>query len=107
MTHEDNWLDVAAAEDVRPGGYEILETDECVVAVFNVHGELHAFEDVCTHDGEDLTSGPIDGDQIICPRHGARFCLRTGKALTAPAYEDLPVYPVRVHDGRIQVLIEQ
>jgi 3-phenylpropionate/trans-cinnamate dioxygenase ferredoxin subunit len=48
----------------------------------------------------------VDGDQIICPRHGARFCLRTGKALTPPAYEDLPTFPVRILDGRIQVAIE-
>lgn len=106
MNDDDHWLDVAAAEDVPRGGYEILETDDCTVAVFNVDGELHAFEDVCTHDGEELTGGPIDGDQIICPRHGARFCLRTGKALTSPAYEDLPGYPVRIKEGRIQVLIK-
>ena len=103
---EENWIDVAAAGDIAPGDYEIAETDEHVVAVFNVDGELYAIEDVCTHDGEELTGGPVDGDQIVCPRHGARFCLRTGKALTPPAYEDLPTYPVRVVDGRIQVAVE-
>jgi 3-phenylpropionate/trans-cinnamate dioxygenase ferredoxin subunit len=105
MTKE-NWIDVAAAGDIAPGDYEIAETDEHVVAVFNVDGELYAIEDVCTHDGEELTGGPVEGDQIICPRHGARFCLRSGKALTAPAYEDLPTYPVRIRDGRIQVAVE-
>jgi 3-phenylpropionate/trans-cinnamate dioxygenase ferredoxin subunit len=103
---EANWIDVAAAGDIAPGNYEIAETDEHVVAVFNVDGELYAIEDVCTHDGEELTGGPVEGDQIICPRHGARFCLRSGKALTAPAYEDLPTYPVRIKDGRIQVAVE-
>lgn len=103
---EKTWIDVAAAGDIAPGDYEIAETDEHVVAVFNVDGELYAIEDVCTHDGEELTGGPVEGDQIICPRHGARFCLRSGKALTAPAYEDLPTYPVRIRDGRIQVAVE-
>jgi 3-phenylpropionate/trans-cinnamate dioxygenase ferredoxin subunit len=103
---EENWIDVAAAGDIAPGNYEIAETDEHVIAVFNVDGELYAIEDVCTHDGEELTGGPVEGDQIICPRHGARFCLRSGKALTAPAYEDLPTYPVRIKDGRIQVAVE-
>jgi 3-phenylpropionate/trans-cinnamate dioxygenase ferredoxin subunit len=103
---EENWIDVAAAGDIAPGDYEIAETDEHVIAVFNVDGELYAIEDVCTHDGEELTGGPVEGDQIICPRHGARFCLRSGKALTAPAYEDLPTYPVRIKDGRIQVAVE-
>jgi 3-phenylpropionate/trans-cinnamate dioxygenase ferredoxin subunit len=105
MTAE-NWLDVAAVDEIPPGGYEIIETDDLVVAVFNVSGEFHAIEDICTHDGEELTGGPVDGDQIICPRHGARFCLRTGKALTPPAYENLPTFPVRILDGRVQVAIE-
>ena len=100
------WLDVAAAEDVPPGGFEVLETDDLLVAVFNVDGAYFAIEDVCTHDGEELTGGPIDGDQVICPRHGARFCIRTGKALSAPAYEDVTTFPTRVTDGRIQVRID-
>ena len=106
MNDDRNWIDVAAAEAVPPGSYEVAETDDHVVAVFNIGGDFFAIEDICTHDGEELTGGPVDGDQIVCPRHGARFCLRTGKALTPPAYEDLPTYPVRVVDGRVQVAVE-
>jgi len=100
------WLDVAAAADIPPGTHEILETDDEIIAVFNIDGKFFAIEDVCTHDGEELTGGPVEGDQIICPRHGARFCIRTGRALTPPAYEDVPTYPVRVRDGRIEVQVE-
>jgi 3-phenylpropionate/trans-cinnamate dioxygenase ferredoxin subunit len=100
------WLDVAAAADIPPGAHEILETDDEIIAVFNIEGEFFAIEDVCTHDGEELTGGPVDGDEIVCPRHGARFCIRTGRALTPPAYEDVPTYPVRVRDGRIEVQVE-
>ena len=104
--NSENWLDVAAVEDLPRGAYEVVETDDLILAVFNVGGEFFAIEDICTHDGEELTGGPVDGDQIICPRHGARFCLRTGKALTPPAYEDLPTFPVRIRDGRVEVLPE-
>jgi 3-phenylpropionate/trans-cinnamate dioxygenase ferredoxin subunit len=99
------WLDVAAEGAIGEGDFEIVETDDNVVAVFNVAGVYLAIEDVCTHDGAELAGGPLDGDQIICPRHGARFCLRTGRALTPPAYEDVPTYPVKVSNGRILVQI--
>jgi 3-phenylpropionate/trans-cinnamate dioxygenase ferredoxin subunit len=98
-----NWLDAGLAEEIPEGGYGIVETDEVVIAVFRIDGSFYAIEDVCTHDGEELTGGPIDGDQIICPRHGARFCIRSGKALTPPAYEDLATFAVRVVEGRVQV----
>lgn len=98
-----DWRTVCAADAVPDGGYELLETDFLVVAVFNLGGTFLAIEDVCTHDGEELTGGPLDGDQVICPRHGARFCIRTGQALTPPAYEPVRTFPVRVEDGAIQV----
>jgi 3-phenylpropionate/trans-cinnamate dioxygenase ferredoxin subunit len=97
------WTDVCAVDAIEDGSYELLETDSLVVAVFNLGGTLHAIEDVCTHDGEELTGGPVDGDQIICPRHGARFCIRTGAALTPPAYEPVRKYSVRVEAERVQV----
>ena len=74
-----------------------------VVAVFNIDGSYFAIEDVCTHDGGVLTGGPIEGDQIVCPRHGARFCIRTGEALTAPAFEATARFPVRLNGSDIQV----
>jgi 3-phenylpropionate/trans-cinnamate dioxygenase ferredoxin component len=98
-----DWRDVCAADAVVDGGFQLLETDELVVAVFNLGGNFHAIEDVCTHDGEELAGGPIDGDQIICPRHGARFCIRTGAALTPPAYESVRCFAVRIEDGTVQV----
>jgi 3-phenylpropionate/trans-cinnamate dioxygenase ferredoxin subunit len=59
---------------------------------------------VCTHDGTVLTSGnPIEGDEIVCPRHGARFCVKTGEALSPPAYEPTATFPVKVEDGKVYV----
>jgi len=72
-------------------------------------GEYHAIEDVCTHDGSPMLGGGlpleqvIDGTEIICPRHGAHFCIKTGNALTPPAFEPTTTFPVRVENGMVQV----
>ena len=97
------WITVARAADIPPGDYASTEVDGVFVAVFNVNGDFFAVEDVCTHDGGGLAGGEIEGDQVICPRHGARFCLRTGAALTPPAYEPVQCYETRVVDGQVEV----
>ena len=97
------WVDVCAEEGLKPGDRKIVSTNVAEIAVFNMDGELYAIEDICTHDGGELATGRCEGDQIICPRHGARFCIRNGKALTPPAYEDIETFPVRLEQGRIQV----
>ena len=66
-------------------------------------GRVLAVEDVCTHDGGGLTGGAVEGDQVICPRHGARFCLRTGEALSPPAYEPVRVFETKIEAGRIWI----
>ena len=99
----DSWIDVALASAVAPGGYEVVDTKEGTR--LKKIGKFFAIEDVCTHDGEELTGGPIEDAEIVCPRHGARFCLRTGAALTAPAYEPVRTFPVRVQNGMIQVSV--
>ncbi len=98
-----NWVVVAAVDDLPPGAGKVVDIDGALIAVFNIGGEYFAIEDVCTHDGGELASGVLEGDQIICPRHGARFCVRTGEALSAPAYEPTAKFPVRIENGVIQV----
>jgi 3-phenylpropionate/trans-cinnamate dioxygenase ferredoxin subunit len=97
------WLPVTSADKLLPGDYAQTEVDGRIVAVFNVGGEFYAIEDVCTHDGGGLTGGIIEGDKVVCPRHGAKFCLRTGAALTPPAYEPVQTYVTRVRDGIVEV----
>lgn len=97
------WINVARADELTPGNYEVVDIDDVEIAVINCNGEFYAIEDVCTHDGGILTGGEIEGCQIECPRHGARFDIATGEALTAPAYEPVAIFPVRVHDGMVQV----
>jgi 3-phenylpropionate/trans-cinnamate dioxygenase ferredoxin subunit len=100
-------VDVCARDELQPGEWKVVDVDGADVAVYDVDGQLYAIEDVCTHDGECLAGGEVDGDQVICPRHGARFSLRTGEALTAPAYEPVATFPVRLEGGRVQVRDER
>jgi 3-phenylpropionate/trans-cinnamate dioxygenase ferredoxin subunit len=98
------WIRVAPAEAIKPGDYASAEVDDAFVVVYNIDGEFFAIDDVCTHDGGGLVGGAIEDHQVICPRHGARFCLRTGAALTPPAYEAVRRYETRVTDGVVEVL---
>ena len=97
------WVTAARADELAPGAWRSVDVDGTQVVVFNLDGEYFAIEDVCTHDGGQLTGGTIEGAEIVCPRHGARFSIRTGEALTAPAYEPTAKFPVRVENGEIQV----
>jgi 3-phenylpropionate/trans-cinnamate dioxygenase ferredoxin subunit len=97
------WIPVGPAGSIAPGDYAQLEVDGDPVAVFNVAGEFCAVQDVCTHDGGGLAGGAVEGDVVICPRHGARFCLRTGAVLAPPAYEPIRIYPTRVANGVVEV----
>ncbi len=100
------WLPVGPVSSIPPGDYAQVEVDGVLVAVFNVAGTFYAIDDLCTHDGGELAGGAVEGDVVICPRHGARFCLRTGAALTPPAYEPVRTYQTRVVDGIVEVLSE-
>lgn len=98
-----DWVDVAPVDDFPPGGSRVVDADDVMIAVFNLDGEYYAIEDVCTHDGGELASGAIEGEEIICPRHGARFNIKTGEVTAPPAYEAVAAFPVRVRDGMVQV----
>ena len=94
---------VGKLADVPPGGKLLVDLDGRAVAVFNVEGTLYCIDDVCTHDGGPLAEGEFHGCEIQCPRHGARFDVRTGKALCFPAFEPVATHAVEVKDGDIYV----
>ena len=81
----------------------VVDVDGTDVVVFKLADHCYALEDVCTHDGGDIASGQIEGDEIVCPRHGARFCIKTGKVKSAPAYEDIECFPLRIEGGIVQI----
>ncbi len=103
------WFDVAPVKDFGPGVSHFIEAGDLTIAVFNLEGEYFALEDACTHDGSRMLSCGVEarfmvkGDRLMCPRHGARFCIRTGTALTPPARGTLATFPVRIEDDQVQV----
>ena len=79
-----------------------------VIGVYNLGGELYAIEDRCSHDDGPLAEGDLDAQEgvAVCPRHGARIDIRTGRALTLPAVESVATFPVRVESGAVLVELE-
>ncbi len=98
-----DWVDVAPAAELPSGSSRVVSVENAQIAVFNLEGRYYAIEDVCTHDGGELASGTCEGDAIVCPRHGARFSIKTGAVLAPPAYEPVATFPVRVENGMVQV----
>jgi len=94
---------VATIEEIPPGGRKSVVADDRAVLVFRIGNDYYAVEDVCSHDGQPLTNGPLQGTAIECPRHGAKFDVRTGKPLCMPAVEPIAVFEVKVEDNNILV----
>jgi 3-phenylpropionate/trans-cinnamate dioxygenase ferredoxin subunit len=102
-TTSTQFVKLAEIDDVAPGQVKVYETQGRRIALCNVEGTFYAIDDVCTHDGGPLDQGELEGYQIECPRHGARFDVRSGRALALPAVMPVRSYPVRVEDGVVKV----
>jgi 3-phenylpropionate/trans-cinnamate dioxygenase ferredoxin component len=98
-----NWVDVGGAGEIGDSKSISADIDGLALLIVRCGSELYAIEDRCTHDGEPLDEAEVQSCQVICPRHGAHFCVRTGEALTPPAYEPLRTFKVRVDNGRVLV----
>jgi len=99
----EQWLDAGPAAQLHDGESIALSMGRRSIALARCGEEYFAVADICTHDGAELAGGAVEDGEIVCPRHGARFCLRTGAALTPPAYEAIPVYETKIVDGRLWV----
>ena len=97
------FINIAPLGDLPPGERLFVEIDGQPIVVFNIAGTLFAIADLCSHDDGPVGEGNLGGYVISCPRHGAEFDVRTGKALSLPAIVDIPAYPVRVRAGEIEV----
>ena len=100
------FVKIATTADIPPGKVNVYEVDGRQIAVCNVDGTFYAIDDICTHDGGSLDQGELEDDQIECPRHGARFDVKTGRALTLPAVMPVQSYPVQVTGDAIEVSVE-
>jgi 3-phenylpropionate/trans-cinnamate dioxygenase ferredoxin subunit len=97
------FIPVGLVEEVKQGGRLFLEIDEKPIVILNINGQFYAIADVCSHDDGPVGEGALEGFEIICPRHGARFDIRTGKVLALPAFIDIPAYPVRLVGDQIEI----
>ncbi|HEX7540727.1 MAG TPA: non-heme iron oxygenase ferredoxin subunit [Anaerolineales bacterium] len=97
------YVEIAPADQLSEGERLFVELGGKSIVLFNLAGKLFAIGDVCSHDNGPVGDGEIEGNEIICPRHGARFDIRTGKATSLPAFVDIPAYPVREKDGMIEI----
>lgn len=93
---EPGWARAAAVDDVPEGEVTGVHVDGQPLALYKVDGELYATHDICSHEHAHLSDGYLDGCEIECPLHQARFDIRTGKAMCRPATEGVAVYPVRI-----------
>jgi 3-phenylpropionate/trans-cinnamate dioxygenase ferredoxin subunit len=96
-----DWVRVCAVSELLPGEFKVIYDGDVPIAVYNIDGELYAIEDLCSHDGGELAGGVRHGYEIECPRHGARFDVRSGAALCPPAYLPIATFPVKVEEGQI------
>jgi 3-phenylpropionate/trans-cinnamate dioxygenase ferredoxin component len=93
--------EIATVDELPPGGRKSVIIDEVPALLLRVGETFYAIEDVCTHDGQPLTNGPLVGCEITCPRHGARFDVRTGKALCMPATEPVQTFEIEIRGNRV------
>ena len=110
MTHsnppqdkEFQFVEIIDKSELAEGERILVEIDDLSIMIFNVDNQIYAVGNTCTHDDGPLADGELEGFDLICPRHGAKFDIRTGKVLTFPAAKDIPSYPVKIVDNVIQV----
>jgi 3-phenylpropionate/trans-cinnamate dioxygenase ferredoxin subunit len=97
------WVDVGGANELSETEPFAVFVEGFAIALVRCGEQVYAVQDQCTHDGETLGNAQVEDCQIICPRHGAHFCLKSGQALTPPAYEPLQTFPARLQNGRVFV----
>jgi 3-phenylpropionate/trans-cinnamate dioxygenase ferredoxin subunit len=102
-----DWVNVGSAGEIADGEMNSYSAGERQVAIANVDGTLHAFDDLCTHQQCSLAEGELEDTVVECPCHGSRFDIRTGEAVNGPATDPVDVLEVREQDGDLQVLLDE
>lgn len=98
-----SWYEAALISDFKESATKVAFIDDIKILIIHLNGHFYAIEDLCTHDGGDLAGGQIEGGEIICPRHGAHFCITTGAATQPPAYENIQTFPTKIVGDKIFV----
>ena len=103
--HMADFHKLGSTEDVSPGEIRQYRVEDRFVALCNVAGEFHAFEDVCTHQFAHLSEGGMEGDRVKCPLHGAVFDVKSGQPKSLPAVKPIPLHEVKIEDGAVYVAL--
>lgn len=98
-----DWLPVCPQRELGPDERRIVSGPDCDILVINADGVILAVTNECSHQALPLSDARLDGDVIACPWHNAEFCLRTGEALSAPAYEPIGCHDIRIEGDQIYV----
>lgn len=98
-----DFLEIAPESELPNGERMFVDIGDIAIVIFNIAGKFYAIGDVCSHDDGPLGDGELEDFNVVCPRHGAEFDVRTGKVTSMPAVVDIPAYPVRVVDGTIEI----
>lgn len=104
-TTDTKWVDVAAGEDIPDGEVRTFQIETHRVAVARATGQLYAVQDLCSHDDGPLGDGDLEEFAIVCPRHGAKFDVRTGAVLAMPAAAPIQSFPVKEENGRVHISV--
>jgi nitrite reductase/ring-hydroxylating ferredoxin subunit len=100
-----SFVRVANRSEIPTGAGKCVEVNGRRIALFNLGGEIYAIDDECTHSGGPLSEGFVDGEEIECPWHSARFSIRTGEVLSPPAFDGVTSYRVRIAGDEVEVEI--
>jgi len=98
-------IEALPLEELPDGSMRLIPGNGSTLGLYHCGGTLYAIEDRCSHDDGPLCEGEFDPETgvVVCPRHGANFDIRSGEALTLPAFEPVSIYPVRVVDGMVRI----
>lgn len=102
-TENIEFVEIAPASELPNGERLFVEVEGKSIVIFNIADQIFAIGDICSHDDGPLGDGDLEGYNIVCPRHGAEFDVRSGKVMSMPAVVDIPAYPVKVEEGMIQL----
>lgn len=101
----EDYIPVISTCNIKPGERFVMEIEGNGIILFCVGDEYYAINHICSHEYQFLDNAELEGYQITCPAHGAKFDIRNGNALSLPAVEKIQSFPVRVIDGMIEILI--
>ena len=95
------YFEIAPASELPNGERLFVEIEGKSLVIFNIAGQFFSIADICSHDDGPVGEGDLEGFNVVCPRHGGEFDVRTGKAVQLPVVVDIPAYPVQVREGTI------